>query len=132
MPMVPETIGDTLRKINHKYTVKKFYITENGAPGKNEFQSSDGKIHDPARIECLRMNLEQIEQLKKEGMPLYGYFVWTLMDNFEWIWGYSNRFGLLYIDFSQNDRKRIPKESFHFYCNYIKKALQSDDTINRK
>ncbi len=118
MPFVPEAIHDTVTKIHEQYQVEKIYIAENGVPGANEVPGLDGMVHDPGRVEYLRLVFEQLERLRRNNVPLAGYFVWTLMDNFEWIWGYSRPFGLISVDFKGN-QDRTPKESFYYYRDYI-------------
>ncbi|HKM11239.1 MAG TPA: family 1 glycosylhydrolase, partial [Bacilli bacterium] len=61
-------------------------------------------------------------KIKKEGVPVLGYFAWSLFDNFEWAWGYQPRFGLIYIDYLTQER--IYKDSFYFYQNLIKTKME--------
>jgi beta-glucosidase len=78
-------------------------------------------INDQARINYLRAHFQAAHQAIAQGVDLRGYYVWSLMDNFEWAEGYSLRFGLIDIDFSDPQRKRTPKASFHWYRDVIKK-----------
>lgn len=93
------------------------YITENGV-AVTEWPSEDGKLHDPARIEYIRLFLAQLKRAALEGVDVRGYFYWSLMDNFEWKEGFSKRFGLIYVDY--NSLKRIPKDSAAYYANVIR------------
>jgi beta-glucosidase len=88
------------------------YITENGYARKDEIEP-DGRVHDKERIEYLKCHLETIATLVKDGLPLKGYFAWSLMDNFEWAWGYTRRFGIVHVDYIT--QKRTPKDSAYFF-----------------
>jgi len=78
---------------------------------------ADGLVEDRERIHYLRMHLIELHKLIEEGLNIQGYFVWSLMDNFEWTSGYNPRFGLVRIDYST--LKRIPKLSAQWYRNVI-------------
>jgi len=71
--------------------------------------ADDGKVYDSDRIMFLRSYLTQLQRATADGVPLQGYFLWSAQDNFEWIYGYGNRFGLIYVDFKT--QKRTPKLS---------------------
>jgi beta-glucosidase len=94
------------------------YISENGTSSDDKI-ASDGNIYDLDRIMFLRNYLTQLQRAIAEGAPVRGYFLWSLMDNFEWIFGYDKRFGLYYVDF--DTLKRTPKLSASFYRNVIAK-----------
>jgi beta-glucosidase len=94
------------------------YISENGASSEDKI-ASDGNIYDLDRIMFLRNYLTQLQRAIAEGAPVRGYFLWSLMDNFEWIFGFGKRFGLYYVDF--DTLKRTPKLSVAFYRNVIAK-----------
>lgn len=97
---------------------KPIYITENGMSC-HDWVSLDGKVHDPARVDYLHRHLLGLRRAVEEGADVAGYFQWSLMDNFEWGQGYSDRFGLIYVDFQT--QKRIPKDSFAWYHETIVK-----------
>ena len=80
--------------------------------------SLDGNVHDNTRVDYLKRHLSKMEKILADGIDLRGYYVWSLMDNFEWLKGYSTRFGLVYVDY-ENELKRIKKDSFYFYKEYI-------------
>lgn len=80
--------------------------------------NAKGEVIDTDRIMYLRQYLKSASRAISEGYPLKGYFVWTLMDNFEWAWGYSRRFGIIYTDYSTQNR--IPKASFDWYAECIR------------
>ncbi|WP_018247646.1 GH1 family beta-glucosidase [Orenia marismortui] len=113
----PDGLYDLLIKVNREYTQKPLYITENGAAFDDEI-SEDGRVHDQERINYLKSHFQRAYKTIKEGVPLKGYYVWSLMDNFEWAYGYDKRFGIIYIDYNK-DRKRILKDSAYWYQNVI-------------
>lgn len=97
--------------------VKKIYITENGAACRDQL-THDKKIYDTDRILYLRNHFLHAQKAINEGIPLKGYFVWSMFDNFEWAEGYNKRFGIVYVNY--NTLERIPKESFQFYKKVIR------------
>ncbi len=92
-------------------------ITESGCAAQDEL-TNKGEILDSDRILYLRQYLKSVHRAVDEGYPLRGYFLWSLMDNFEWAWGYERRFGILYNDF--RTQRRIPKASFRWYAECIR------------
>jgi len=96
---------------------KPIIISENGMSNK-EWISEDGKVHDPQRIDFLRRYLKQLRRAADEGIPVIGYFQWSIMDNFEWGAGYRERFGLIYVDYAS--QKRILKDSARWYAECIR------------
>jgi beta-glucosidase len=115
--IVPEGIYWILKGVKEEYNPQEVYITENGAAF-DDVVSEDGKVHDQNRIDYLRDHIEQVWRAIQDGVPLKGYFVWSLLDNFEWAEGYSKRFGIVYVDY--NTQKRIIKDSGYWYSNVIK------------
>src|SRR6185437_12093230 len=87
------------------------------APMLEDRVAPDGKVYDLDRIMYLRNYLMQLQRAIADGAPVRGYFLWSLMDNFEWIFGFEQRFGLYHVDFET--QKRIPKLSASFYRNVI-------------
>ncbi len=98
--------------------VKSIYITENGTSGADKIDAS-GAINDLDRIMYLRNYLTQLQRATAEGVPVHGYFLWSLLDNFEWADGYATRFGLVHVDYAT--QKRTPKLSASFYREVIAK-----------
>jgi beta-glucosidase len=98
------------------WNIKEIYITENGASS-TDVLTPDGHVYDSDRVMYLRNYLTQLHRAVTEGVPVRGYFLWSLMDNFEWADGYAYRFGIHYVDFAT--QKRTPKESAHFYKEVI-------------
>jgi len=105
-----------LVRLHRDYPVPPLYITENGAAFKDEV-SPDGHVHDPRRVNYLREHLTQVRLAIDDGVNLRGYFVWSLLDNFEWAFGYSKRFGLVYVDYAT--QQRIVKDSGEWYAQVI-------------
>ena len=91
--------------------------TENGLSC-HDAVSLDGKVHDPNRIDFLARYLHYLKQAVEDGVNVKGYFQWSLMDNFEWAKGYSDRFGLIYVDYQT--QQRIWKDSAYWYRDMIK------------
>ena len=110
----PEAIYNMLNKLNSYGKIKEFIITENGASFPDTRQKK--KIHDQKRIDFLQANMEL--RAKKGGINVTGYFIWTLLDNFEWAEGYTQRFGLVYTNFK--NRKRYIKDSGYWYADFLK------------
>lgn len=98
------------------YGIKAIYITENGASSA-DVVAADGHVYDTDRVMFLRNYLMQLQRAIANGAPVKGYFLWSLLDNFEWADGYGKRFGITYVDFKT--QKRIPKLSSRFYKNVI-------------
>jgi len=112
----PQGIYDILKRVQNEYSPPAIYITENGAAFRDKVDK-EGKVKDGQRISYLKEHFSFAHKAIEEGIKLKGYFVWSLMDNFEWAHGYSKRFGLIYIDYST--QKRILKESAHWYRKTI-------------
>lgn len=112
----PPSIYHALKRINEYSGVKEIIITENGAAFKDEL--SNEAVHDFQRLAYLKNHVEQVLLAKREGVKVNGYFVWTLLDNFEWAEGFHPRFGLVYVDF--DTQKRVIKASGKWYSEFIK------------
>jgi len=108
----------------YRITNKKFYIiiTENGcdAPGEDENPLNAQQLNDSFRVNYLSSYLHYVDVAIQEGVDVRGYFVWSLLDNFEWADSYTKRFGLFYVDFTDPKRTRYPKLSSSWYSQYIK------------
>ena len=115
--IVSEGLYRQIRWVHETYGPLDLYITENGAAFPDRLDESGTACHDPERIEYLREHLRVCKRLCSEGIPLKGYFLWSLLDNFEWAHGYTKRFGIIYIDYG--DMRRIPKDSYYFYRDVI-------------
>jgi len=116
--MNPQALYWTPKLVSSMWGVKTLYITENGCSSADVVRP-DGRILDSDRIMYLRNYLGQLQRGIAEGVPVKGYFLWSLLDNFEWASGYSLRFGITYVDYQT--QKRIPKLSYDFYREVIAK-----------
>lgn len=106
-----------LVRLKRDYPIPPLYITENGAAFRDAV-SPDGQVHDARRLSYLREHLAQARLAIRDGVDLRGYFAWSLLDNFEWGFGYSKRFGLIYVDFATQER--IVKDSGRWYAEVIR------------
>ncbi len=114
----PETMYWVPRLAAKIWNIDSIYISENGASASDEL-AADGQVYDTDRIMYVRNYLTQLQRATAEGIPVRGYFLWSLMDNFEWIDGFQKRFGLYHVDF--NTQLRTPKLSSSFYRNVIER-----------
>ncbi len=114
----PEAMYWAPRHVAKLWNVKSIYITENGTSAADQV-SADGKVYDVDRIMYLRNYLTHLNRATSEGVPVNGYFVWSLMDNFEWSDGFEKRFGLYHVDFQT--QRRTPKLSASFYREVIQR-----------
>ena len=114
----PDGLRGLLRRVAREYTRLPLYVTENGAAFDDRI-SNDGEILDSERIRFLDGHIAAIHEAVADGVDVRGYFVWSLLDNFEWAEGYSKRFGIVHVDFST--QKRTPKASAHWYRGVIEK-----------
>ncbi|MBI5452417.1 family 1 glycosylhydrolase [Candidatus Gottesmanbacteria bacterium] len=121
-PTYPESLYDLLRELYHRYGsygMKQIYITESGTCW-NTPVGKDGQVDDEFRIFFLREHFKQVQKAILSGIPVKGFFVWTLMDNYEWDLGHKpeSAFGLVHID--RKTFKRTPKKSYYWYKELIK------------
>ena len=114
--VVPEGLEDLLVRLHRDYAPAALYVTENGA-AYPDVRGHDGSVNDPERQAYLDAYLAGASRAVAQGVPLRGYFAWSLFDNFEWAWGYWKRFGLVYIDYATLER--VPKGSFYWYRDTI-------------
>ncbi|RWZ58073.1 beta-glucosidase [Halobacillus fulvus] len=115
-PIYSEGFYKVLCNLHETYGDVPIYITENGACYNHEVE--DGRVNDQERIEYLKQHLTALERAMKAGVPITGYIVWSLLDNFEWAEGYEKRFGIIHIDFDTFERTR--KDSFYWYRDTIR------------
>ena len=112
----PEALYWAPRHAAKLWNVKDIYITENGASAADQ-PAADGMVYDIDRVMYLRNYLTHLQRATAEGVPVRGYFLWSLLDNFEWADGYATRFGLIHVDYAT--QKRTPKLSAAFYREVI-------------
>lgn len=115
-PVTPEALQWGPRFLYERYGLP-IYITENGMSA-HDMISLDGQVHDPNRIDFTHRYLLELEKAADAGVPVEGYFHWSFMDNFEWGYGYTERFGMVYVDYETQER--IPKDSALWYRDWIK------------
>jgi beta-glucosidase len=112
----PDGLHDLLVRLREDYDPPAIFITENGAAFA-DVRGHDGAVCDFERRDYIRSHIEAVGRAVADDVPVKGYFVWSLLDNFEWAWGYWKRFGIVYVDFPTLER--VPKESFHWYRDFI-------------
>jgi beta-glucosidase len=113
----PQEFRDELLWLHETYSCPPIYVTENGAYF-DDTLSDDGKVHDARRIEFLDRYIHAMREAQSQGVDVRGYFIWSLLDNFEWACGYRPTFGLVKVDFET--LQRIPKDSYYWYRNFIR------------
>jgi len=114
-PVTPEALYWGPRYLYERYQLP-FYISENGMAA-HDSVSLDGKVHDPNRIDFLQRYLRCLRKAVEDGIPVEGYFLWSLLDNFEWSKGYSDRFGIVYVNYESQER--MIKDSGYWYRDVI-------------
>ena len=112
----PAGLRKLLLHLQREYALPQLFVTENGAAFHDTI-SDDGQVHDPRRVHYLREHICEALSTIADGVPLAGYFVWSLMDNFEWAQGYAPRFGLVYVD--SPTQRRVLKDSGRWYRDMI-------------
>lgn len=115
----PQGLRDILVRLHREYQPGRMLVTENGAAFEDEW-NGDGRVPDLQRIHYLRGHLEAVQEALAQGVPLHGYFLWSLLDNFEWAEGYSKRFGIVYVDYQT--QRRVVKDSGRWYAEFIAHA----------
>lgn len=124
----PANMYQVLKQFASYGGVKKIIVTENGAAFPDAVKN--GQIHDRKRLKFIQDNLEQLLRAKQEGVPVEGYFVWSLLDNFEWAEGFKPRFGLVYVDYAS--QRRILKESGKWFRDFLaNKANQFSEEMEQ-
>jgi beta-glucosidase len=111
----PDALYDLLVHLHDEYRVPPLYITENGAAYADNRQN--GHVDDPQRTSYIERHIDAVGRAIEHGVSVAGYFVWSLLDNFEWSRGYSQRFGIVYVDF--DTLERVPKASYGWYRDFI-------------
>jgi len=112
----PEGLYDLLKKFSAYPEIRELIVTENGFAAEDELIA--GRVVDTKRIEYLRAHLEQVLRANQEGVNVTGYFVWSLLDNFEWAEGYRPRFGLVHVDYLT--QKRTIKDSGYWFRDFVR------------
>lgn len=112
----PQGLTDLLVRLHQEYGVKKLFVTENGSAFADQWDGSD-HLSDPSRVAYVREHVHAISKALEQGVPLSGYFVWSLLDNYEWAYGYSKRFGIVYVDYPT--QRRVVKDSGRWYQAFV-------------
>jgi beta-glucosidase len=112
----PQGLTDLLLRVHRDYAPRRIFITENGASYADAPDAS-GRVGDERRVHFLREHLLAAAHARDAGVPLDGYFVWSLLDNFEWDRGYTQRFGIVRVDYAT--QRRTPKDSARYYAGVI-------------
>jgi beta-glucosidase len=116
----PRGLTGLLTTLHHEYTLPPVYITENGAAFHDRME--DGSVHDTDRTDYLRSHIAAVADALDRGVPVAGYLVWSLMDNFEWSSGYAKRFGIVHVDYAT--QQRTPKDSALWYRDFVRAFRQ--------
>jgi beta-glucosidase len=122
--LYPQGLYEILERVNRVYQPRQLMVTENGA-SYADGPDENGRVPDQRRIDYLQTHIYQIWQAIQAGIPVTGYLVWSLMDNFEWARGYSQRFGIIHVDYKT--QKRTVKDSAQWYRDVIKRNGLSVD-----
>ncbi len=116
-PVDANGLRDILVRLDRDYPGLPLLVTENGAAYPDEVQAN-GRVHDPERIAYLHAHLAALQEAIAAGVDVRGYFAWSLLDNFEWAWGYAKRFGIVYVDYAT--QRRTLKDSARWYGEVIR------------
>jgi beta-glucosidase len=119
----PAGLDDVLQRLQHDYRPPLILITENGQ-ALAESPDSQSEVADRSRIEYLEQHLAVIHRARARGVPVGGYFIWSLLDNFEWACGYRPRFGLVHVDFAT--QRRTPRDSARWYREVMGENVAKD------
>ena len=112
----PDGLYDLLLRLRDDYAPARIAVTENGAAF-SDVRGHDGRVRDPERQAYLEGHIDAVARAVEDGVPVSGYYVWSLLDNFEWAHGYAKRFGIVYVDYPTLER--VPKGSFEWYRDFI-------------
>jgi beta-glucosidase len=118
----PDGLVDVLEMAHAAAPELPLYITENGS-AYEDVVGEHGTVVDPERTEYVRQHVAACHEALQRGLPLAGYFVWSLMDNFEWAWGYSRRFGIVHVDYET--QVRTPKTSAEWFTGFLSGELSA-------
>ncbi|OKK07716.1 beta-glucosidase [Streptomyces sp. CB03234] len=121
----PTGLYDLLLRVAGEHPGLPLLITENGAAFEDEV-AADGSVHDPRRLAYVHGHLEAVHRAIEDGADVRGYFLWSLLDNFEWAYGYAKRFGAVHVDYET--QRRTPKSTAHWYARVARSGeLQAID-----
>ena len=124
-PVTEQGFKDMLLRLKNEYNIRKIYITENGTSFP-DVVTKKGTVEDGNRKDYMQRHISMMQDAIEDGAPVKGYFYWSLYDNFEWSFGYTSRFGIVFVDFES--QKRIIKQSGHWYSDVIKNNAVKEET----
>ncbi|WP_010174596.1 GH1 family beta-glucosidase [Bacillus coahuilensis] len=113
----PNEFKELIHRLREEYTTLPIYITENGAAFDDRLEEN-GSVHDEGRVDYVEKHITAVAELNEEGMNVAGYYLWSLLDNFEWAFGYEKRFGIIFVDF--NTQTRYWKDSAKRYAEIVR------------
>jgi beta-glucosidase len=113
----PDGLAELLIRLHREYAAPKIYVTENGAAFRDTL-TADGTVEDKERLSYLEDHVAAVGLAVRSGVPVAGYFAWSLLDNFEWAYGYDKRFGLVHVDY--DSQVRTIKASGYRYAELIR------------
>jgi beta-glucosidase len=116
-PITPGGLRAHLGELHARYSLAEIVVTENGAAFPDVL-GPEGRVHDDRRVAYLRAHIAEVHDAIEAGVPVTGYFVWSLLDNFEWTFGYRTRFGIVYTEFAS--QRRWVKDSGHYFARVIR------------
>ncbi|GAA0655474.1 GH1 family beta-glucosidase [Kitasatospora atroaurantiaca] len=116
-PVDADGLYELLTRLRDDLPGVPLLVTENGA-AYEDYSDPSGAVHDPERVAYLHAHLDAVRRAAADGAPVRGYFLWSLLDNFEWAYGYSKRFGIVHVDFAS--QRRTPKDSARWYAEVIR------------
>jgi len=122
----PDGLIDVIELVQARAPELPVYITENGAAYPDTVDP-DGTVHDEERRQFFQLHVDACQQAVERKLPLRGYFAWSLMDNFEWAFGYTRRFGLVYVDYAT--QRRVIKDSGLWFRDFLPKPVSGATTL---
>lgn len=117
-PINPQGLTDLLLRLSRDFTPVPLYVTENGAAYPDRLEGD--RVQDAKRVAYLERHVAAMAAALRQGVDLRGYYLWSFLDNFEWAFGYSKRFGIVYVDYPT--QRRIPKDSAYWYRDLIEEV----------
>jgi beta-glucosidase len=121
----PEGLTELLLRLHRDYPVPPLFVTENGGAFKDSLEA--GRVRDRDRTEYIATHISAVADALRQGVPMAGYMVWSLLDNFEWASGYAKRFGIFHVDYAT--QRRTPKDSAHWYREFIRAQRAPRDEL---
>jgi beta-glucosidase len=117
--IVPECLTELLLRLHRDWKLPALYVMENGAAFTDEaISTSEGlRVRDSDRVDYIARHIAAVGSAAAQGVPMAGYMVWSLMDNFEWASGYAKRFGIVHVDYAT--LARTPKDSYLWYRDFL-------------